>query len=311
MTQRRLSAWEQYLASPLTQSHWGLPLDQIRPYTEPPRTPIPSEEWPKDLQHALEERGDEEGLIVQRDSTILSRSITKEQAKKGVIFTDLDTAIKTVPDLVHKHFARLVRPDQPMAAMHTALWSGGTFLYVPEYLDVELPFHTCYWMTHPWTAMFPHTLIVLEKGSRVSFTDEYLSNTWTEPGLSLGVTEAVVGEGACLNYFNVQNWGQRVYHHLTTGIETATEGRVISYHLDMGGRTPKNRLDASQMQGSQVTSLSGAYLEDAQGLEETFCQIPVSSIAEKMRHYIEGWITGHRPSLTLERVAQLHPEVRV
>src|SRR5258708_38919160 len=105
-----------------------------------------------------------EGLIVQRDSTILSRSITKDQTKKGVIYTDFATALRLYPELVRRYFAQLVKPDELFSSLNTAFWSGGTFLYVPEHVQIALPFHTCYWMTTPGAAIFPRTVIVAEKG---------------------------------------------------------------------------------------------------------------------------------------------------
>ncbi len=74
-------------------------LKEIQAFVEPPKTSVPGREWPRDLKYAIEERGDEEGLIVQRDSTVLSRSITKDQTKKGVIFTDLGTALRLLSKL--------------------------------------------------------------------------------------------------------------------------------------------------------------------------------------------------------------------
>src|ERR1700730_10947561 len=147
MTDLRLDAWKAYEKEPVASGVLGFPLQAIRSFLEHPTTAILSHEWPGDLQHAVEERGDEEGLIVQRDSTILSRSITKDQTKKGVIFTDLGTAMRLYSGLVRRYFAQQVKPDELFSSLSTAFWSGGTFLYVPEHVQVALPFHTCYWMT--------------------------------------------------------------------------------------------------------------------------------------------------------------------
>ena len=123
MTELRLSALAFYENLPQDAT-----MQEIQAFVEPPKTAVPSKEWPQDLSAIIEERGDEEGLIVQRDSTILSRSITKDQTMKGVIYTDLTTALRIKPDLVRKYFAQLVKPDELFSALSTAFWSGGSFL---------------------------------------------------------------------------------------------------------------------------------------------------------------------------------------
>jgi Fe-S cluster assembly protein SufD len=251
MTQRRLKAWDAYQAAPLSPAELGFELDQIRPFTAPPTDPVPSRLWPSELQHALDERGDEEGLIVQRDSTILSRAISKEFSKKGVIFADLDFALQSEPELVERYFGSCVKPNNPFAALTTAFWSGGTFLYVPEHIAIHLPFHTCLWMSQANTGVFSHTLMIVEEGGSASFIDEGVSAEWDQPGLLLESIEAIVGIRGCLNYFWMEHWGKSVSYRREEKSELNFQGRFLS------GRMEK------------------------------------------------------RPATTLERVAELHPEIRV
>ena len=248
MTDMRLAAWDRFEKAEAA-SPSGILLDEIYPFREPPRKTIPSHEWPKELQHAMDERGDEEGLIIHRDSTVLSRAITKEQTKKGVIFTDLDSAVKSVPELVRNYLSSQVPPEDAFSALNAAFWSGGSFLYVPEHVDIKLAFHTCYWMSMPGTGLFPHTLIVLERGAAVSFIDEFVSSSMK--GLSFATVEMVVGEKARLRYFTIENWGAGVYHTSQQQARVAPTGQLRCFHT-----------------------------------------------------------SGHRPIMTLERVAELHPEVR-
>ena len=242
MTALRLGAWDAYAAAPLPAEQWGFELEAIRPFTEPPTAPVPSRLWPSELQHALDERGDEEGLIVQRDSTILSRSISKEFSKKGVTFSDLDFAVHSNPELVQQYFGQVVKPINPFAALAMAFWSGGTFLYVPSHISIHLPFHTCLWMSQPGTGIFSHTLIIVEEGASVSFIDEGLSSEWNEPGLALETIEAVVGIRACLNYFQFQNWGKSVSHRREEQSEVNFQGRVF---VRPDGKTPGDDVGAS------------------------------------------------------------------
>ena len=195
---------------------------------EPPKTSVPGREWPRDLKYAIEERGDEEGLIVQRDSTILSRSITKDQTKKGVIYTDLGTALRLYPALVRRYFAQLVKPDELFSSLSTAFWSGGTFLHVPEHVQVALPFHTCYWMTTPGAAIFPRTVIVAEKGSVVSVVDDFLSVDWEKPSLAVSVVELFVQEKAHVTYKQMHHWGRGVHHENRQMSSVASGGKFES-----------------------------------------------------------------------------------
>jgi Fe-S cluster assembly scaffold protein SufB len=246
MTELRLSALAYY-----ENQAEDATFQEIQAFVEPPKTSVPAHEWPRDLSAVIEERGDEEGLIVQRDSTILSRSITKDMTMKGVVYTDLSTALRNKPDLVRKYFAQLVKPDEIFSALNTAFWSGGTFLYVPEHVRVTLPFHTCYWMTTPGAAVFPRTVVVAEKGSVVSLVDDFLSADWDKSSLAVSTVELFVAEGARVIHKQVHHWGKGVRH----------ENRQMS-SVATGGK-----LECSQ-------------------------------------------VSDPRPVMTLERVAELYPEVR-
>ena len=235
MTETRLAAWNVYAKGPQSKALSGLDLTTLQAFLEPPRTSVPSHQWPDTLSKAVEERGDEEGLIVQRDSTVLSRSLTKDQVKRGVIFTDLDMALKTAPELVRRHFGHLTGLNDPLTALATAFWSGGAFLYLPANVEIRLPFHACYWMSVPQTCLFPRTLIVAERRSRVSFVDEFLSVHWPDPALSVSTVEITAKDHARVEYSQVQNWGQGVVHYgrvETHGASTAQ----ISTHQSQGPR---------------------------------------------------------------------------
>jgi Fe-S cluster assembly scaffold protein SufB len=226
MTALRLASWEAY--ERLTKDAPVSILEDVQAYAEPPRASVPSHEWPEDLKYVVEERGDEEGLIMQRDSTILSRSITKDQTKKGVIFTDLNMALRLYPELVQKYLARQVKWDDPFAALNTAFWSGGTFLYVPENVRIHLPFHTCYWMTTPHSAVFPRTLVMAERGSIVTLVDDFLSVDWNQETLAVSAVELSVQEKAIVSYTQIHHWGRGVRHENRQMSSVAASGRLES-----------------------------------------------------------------------------------
>lgn len=330
LTEMRLKAWAVYEEAPHKEVA-GFSLDQIHALTEAPRNTIPSHQWPRDLQHALDERGDEEGLIVHRDSTVLSKAITKESTKKGVIFTDLETAVKTVPELVKRYLGSQVAPTDAWTALNAAFWSGGSFLYVPAHTDLLLPFHSLYWLSNPSAAIFSHTLIIAEVGSNVSFVDEYLSGNI--PGLSVGVAELIAREKSHLHYYALQNWGRQVHHESRRAAEVSGSGELLSLNVTMGAQAKAVSMDLEILcQGQRMASQASAGALEreaieakmAQGLTESEAtfetagaffapvlnQVPHDSLREKIRHYAIGKVTGERRETTLHRTSQLHPEIR-
>lgn len=313
MTAKRLEAWSAYEQLAETEAR-EVALDAIQAFVEPPTQSVPSSQWPIDLQAAMEERGDEEGLIVQRDSTILSRSITKEQAKRGVVYMDLDMALKTKPELVQRYFGAQVLPDDRFSALHTAFWSGGSFLYVPANVQIELPFHTCFWLSTESAGVFPHTIIVAERDSQVSLVDEYLSPTWAKPGLSAGAVEIWAASGARVTYYHLQNWGESIYHVCRQSSQVADTGRLLSFSVTLGGTTGRTALGVESISGGSCKNLSAAIEPGSQlsaSLEDLLRKVPEPAMREKLREYVLGKVTGQRPSWTLHRTAEWHPEVRV
>jgi Fe-S cluster assembly scaffold protein SufB len=239
LTALRLAAWEAY--ERLSKDRPVVALDEVQAYAEPPRASVPSHEWPEDLKYVVEERGDEEGLIVQRDSTVLSRAITKESTKKGVIFTDLNTALRQVPELVQPYFAQQVKCADAFSALSTAFWSGGTFLYVPAHVEIQLPFHTCYWMTTPHSAVFPRTLVVAERGSIVTLIDDFLSVDWNQDAMAVSAVELIVREKAAVTYKQIHHWGRGVRHENRQMSSVAASGKLECSELS--GVRPKLTLE--------------------------------------------------------------------
>jgi len=324
LTELRLEAWARFEALRESSSLASAELDLFEAWMEPPKSAVPSTEWPHDLRHTMDERGDEEALIVQRDSTILSRSITKDSIKRGVIFTDLETAVRTVPDLVRPALGRQIFLEDAWTALNAAFWTGGSFLYVPQHLSIDLPFHACHWLTAPRASVFPRTLIVIENGSRVFFLDEFLSPDSGMPSLSSTVVEIQLSENAQLDYIQLQNLGRHVDHVERLASEVAPTGALRSWSAEMGASNPRVSLKlAAQSHGRQVNEavqageIDGTLDEEkrfaaaARFFDPLLNKLPNDSVREKLRHYIVGKVTGHRRETTLQRASELHPEVRL
>jgi Fe-S cluster assembly scaffold protein SufB len=136
-----------------------------------------------------------------------------------------------VPELVKRYYAQQVKPEDPYSALSAAFWSGGAFLYVPAHVEIELPFHACYWMTTPGSAVFGRTLLVAERGSRVSFIDDFLSVDWDQPALAVSAVELYVQEEARVTYKQIHHWGAGVQHENRQMSSVAASGHLQSSHM--------------------------------------------------------------------------------
>ena len=134
----------------------------------------------------------------------------------GVIFSSLQDAVRQHPEIVEKYLHKLVAPNKDkFSALHTAFWSGGVFLYVPEGVTVELPIHVVYRLETPGAAALGHTLVIAERGSNVRYIEEFHSSYTEGQGLHSGVIEVSVGEDAKVEFTSMQEWGRNVYSFAT------------------------------------------------------------------------------------------------
>jgi Fe-S cluster assembly protein SufD len=174
------------------------------------------------LLHATGVVGERAGLQIQRNSEVISTQLMAGLEDQGVIFGDLDLAAATHPDLVERHLHSLVPTDRTkFLALHGAFRTGGTFLHVPDGLEIELPLQTLTYLDADGGAVFPHTLIVVGKHASVTFIDRYVSPDLTR-AFSDAVTEIIVGDGSRVRYASIQDWGSGVTH---LGVQRARVGR--------------------------------------------------------------------------------------
>ncbi|MEO8422489.1 MAG: Fe-S cluster assembly protein SufD [Actinomycetota bacterium] len=166
--------------------------------------------------------GERAGLQIQRNSEVISTQLVSGLSDAGVIFGDLDVAAATHPDLVEAHLHSLVPTSRTkFIALHGAFRTAGTFLYVPDGVEIELPLQTLTYLDADGAAIFPHTLIVVGANASVTFIDRFVSPDLTR-AFSDAVTEIVVGDGARVRYASIQDWGSGVTH---LGVQRATVGR--------------------------------------------------------------------------------------
>ncbi len=268
----RLAAWETYEAAPLPDR-----VAHLWRYTEPekfltdkvnPLLPESSTGNAVDSSAAiaLSEKFSPEGsqqlagLFFQQDAQAPSYALQDEWRDAGVIFSDLNTAVVEHSDLVEQYLGKMVRAeDSKFGALNAALFTGGSFLYVPKGVEVTAPIHCVFQGGQDLSAVFPRTLVVLEEGATATLIDEYGS----APGAATNgaspriiahvVAEAHVGNNAQLQYVNVQNWGSRTRSYYTQRMHVGSDGRAASVGVALGGLYNKSEL-ISELRGANAYS---------------------------------------------------------
>jgi Fe-S cluster assembly protein SufD len=186
-----------------------------------------------------------------------------ELAKQNVIFTDMDTAVRKHGDLLQPLFMSRAVPvgHGYFAAMHGALWGGGTFLHVPENVRVEMPLRAATW-AGPGFSSFAHTLIVVEAGAQVTLVEEFTSDDNGDQAMHNGVVELIARENAQLDYVSVQDWDRKAYSFTA---ERAIVERDATLHWVVGGmgsRLTKSFIDSSLVGPGSTALMSGVFFGD-------------------------------------------------
>ncbi|MCR3757665.1 Fe-S cluster assembly protein SufB [Clostridium felsineum] len=203
---------------------WGPSLDEldmdnivtyVRPDTEMKGN---WNEVPEDIKDTFEklgipkaERESLAGVGAQYDSEVVYHSIREDLVKQGVIYTDMETAINEYEDIVKEYFMKLVPPsDHKFVALHGAVWSGGSFVYVPEGVNVDIPLQSYFRLNSPGAGQFEHTLIIVEKGASLHFIEGCSAPKYNVTNLHAGCVELYVKEDATLRYSTIENWSKNM-----------------------------------------------------------------------------------------------------
>ncbi|MDQ3707508.1 MAG: Fe-S cluster assembly protein SufB [Chloroflexota bacterium] len=156
------------------------------------------------------------GVGAQYESEVVYHSLREDLSKLGVIFTDMDSAVRDYPDLVKEYFSTIIPSgDNKFAALNSAVWSGGSFVYVPSGVRVEIPLQAYFRINAQNMGQFERTLIIAEPGSYVHYVEGCTAPTYTTNSLHSAVVEIIVKEGARVRYTTIQNWSHNVYNLVT------------------------------------------------------------------------------------------------
>jgi Fe-S cluster assembly protein SufB len=181
------------------------------------------EEVPEEIKNTFDRLGIPEaerkflaGVTAQYESDVVYHSIREDLTKLGVIFTDMDTALKEYPEIVKKYFGTIIPPeDNKFAALNSAVWSGGSFVWVPAGVHVEIPLQAYFRINTENMGQFERTLIIAEPGSYVHYIEGCTAPTYSSDSLHSAVVELIAMEGAKIRYTTIQNWSNNVYNLVT------------------------------------------------------------------------------------------------
>jgi Fe-S cluster assembly protein SufB len=225
MLDLRLKALQHFLKTPLPT--WGpnlskLDLQEIVYFVDPNATE--SDSWddvPDEIKHTFEKLGIPEaekkslaGVGAQYDSGVVYHNLQKKLKDKGVVFENMDVALKEYPELVKKYFMTNCIPitDHKFIMLHAAVWSGGTFIYVPKGVKVDLPLQAYFRMNEQRGGQFEHTLIIVDEGAELNYIEGCSSPTYSKNSLHAGCVELHVLPGAKMTYSSIENWSKNVYN---------------------------------------------------------------------------------------------------
>lgn len=181
------------------------------------------EEVPEEIKNTFDRLGIPEaerkflaGVTAQYESDVVYHSIREDLEKLGVIFTDMDTALREYPEIVKKYFGTIIPPeDNKFSALNSAVWSGGSFVWVPAGVHVEIPLQAYFRINTENMGQFERTLIIAEPGSYVHYIEGCTAPTYSSDSLHSAVVELIAMEGAKIRYTTIQNWSNNVYNLVT------------------------------------------------------------------------------------------------
>ena len=216
----------------------GLHMDQIVTYVRP-NTKMKGDwsEVPEDIKNTFErlgipqaERKSLAGVGAQYDSELVYHNVREEVAAMGVVYTDLESAMHgEYAEMIQKHFMKLVPPtDHKFAALHGAVWSGGSFVYVPKNVTVTIPLQSYFRLNAKGAGQFEHTLIIVEEGANLHFIEGCSAPKYNVANLHAGCVELYVGKNATLRYSTIENWSKNMYN-LNTKRASVEEGGTIEW----------------------------------------------------------------------------------
>ncbi len=250
MLEKRLEALELFNKS--KNPVWGpdlsaVDIDEITTYIRPDASL--TDDWnkvPDDIRNTFDKLGIPEaekeallsGVGAQYDSEVIYHSIQQSLLDQGVIYTDFESGLKKYPEIYKKYFGLCIAPDlHRYSSLHYAVWSGGSFVYVPKGVNVDIPIQSYFRLNAPGAGQFEHTLIILEEGSYCHFIEGCSAPKYNVMNLHAGAVELFVGENATLRYSTIENWSRNMYNLNTKRAIVEAGGKIEWISGSFGSKT--------------------------------------------------------------------------
>jgi Fe-S cluster assembly protein SufB len=249
------------------------------------------------------------GVTAQYESEVVYHRNRDELAAQGILFCDMDTAVREYPELVQQYMGTIIPPgDNKFAALNSSVWSGGSFIYVPPGVEVEMPLQAYFRINSENAGQFERTLIIADEGSKVHYIEGCSAPVYTTDSLHSAVVEIVVKPSARVTYTTIQNWSNNVYNLVTKRARVEAEGHMEWIDGNIGSRLTM-KYPAVWLVGPKATGevLSVAYAGNGQHQDagakmvhaapETTSKIVSKSISK------DGGITTYRGLVRVEEGA--------
>jgi Fe-S cluster assembly protein SufB len=240
MLEKRLQGYRYFLEKPLPM--WGADLtgidfDNVTYFASlDTKKTNKWKEVPEDILNTFTKLGIPEaekkflaGVATQFESEVIYNKLKKKWNDMGVVYTDCDEALKKYPELLKKYFGKIIPAnDNKFAALNTAIWSGGSFVYIPKGVKVDIPLQAYFWINAINMGQFERTLIIADEGSQVHYVEGCTAPQYTTDSLHSAVVEIIVEKNAKVQYTTIQNWSNNVYN-LTTQRARVEEGGSMTW----------------------------------------------------------------------------------
>ena len=248
MTDRRLKALRYFQRRPMPT--WGgdmsgIDFDNIFYYIKPIDKQVSAwDQLPDSVKATYDKLGIPEaerkylaGVTAQYESEVVYHRNRDDLARQGVLFCDMDTALREYPDLVKEYFGKLIPPnDNKFAALNSAVWSGGSFIYVPPGVKVDMPLQAYFRINAENMGQFERTLIIADEGSEVHYIEGCSAPVYTTDSLHSAVVEIVCKKASRVTYTTIQNWSNNVYNLVTKRARCDAEAHMAWIDGNIGSR---------------------------------------------------------------------------
>ncbi len=249
MLKFRLNAFQRFLRKPMVP--WfatkmpDLDFQDIYYYIKPIEQQVSAwEQLPESVKNTYDKLGIPEaerkylaGVTAQYESEVVYHRNREDLERQGVLFTDMDTAVREHPEIVRRWFGKIIPPnDNKFAALNSAVWSGGSFIYVPPGVKVDMPLQAYFRINAENMGQFERTLIIADEGAQVHYVEGCSAPVYSTDSLHSAVVELVALQGSRITYTTIQNWSSNVYNLVTKRARADAEAHVEWIDGNIGSR---------------------------------------------------------------------------